>query len=232
MAKQIETVQRGQAITAEAWNALVERINRLERDRFSMTVPPRIPKQKLFPAAPFVLYTDWQKRDDDKIKDLVWWAGAHPIDFKTGEIDYEQDNIVKVYAPLNTDDKKPAGSAPDWKFWAIWKDERWVTLQTEIGEGGEGEKYVAGLGIDVGEHNPALGGRPITNVGVRSVRILGSSYEAHGGPLNLSSYHFQWRTTGLSGETECYLKTYRVKVVTDVKNGTPEYKTIEVIGAK
>lgn len=136
MAKQIETVQRGQAITAEAWNALVERINRLERDRFSMTVPPRIPKQKLFPAAPFVLYTDWQKRDDDKIKDLVWWAGAHPIDFKTGEIDYEQDNIVKVYAPLNTDDKKPAGSAPDWKFWAIWKDERWVTLQTEIGKGG------------------------------------------------------------------------------------------------
>ena len=220
MAKTIDTVQRGQTITAEAWNTLVERINRLERDRFIMTAPPRTPKRPL--AKTFVLKTEWEKQDG------IWQADARPIDSATGETDTDDSKIVKVYAPLDTGEK-PAGEAQKWKFWAIWKNNRWETLQTEIGKG-EGEKYVAGLGIEIGAHNPELGGRPITNVGVRSVRISGSSYEAKGGPLNMASNHFQWRTSSLSGESECYLKTHRVKVVIDVTNGTPTYKTIEVIG--
>ena len=148
MGKEIPTVLKGQAITAEAWNALVARVNQLSADKFNqfaMTTPRR-----------------------------------------------------SLVAP---------------------------------GGGGEGVIYVAGLGISIDGYDPSSGGYPINNVGVRSVRISGSSYEAKGGPLNMANHHFQWRTSSLSGETECYIRTHREKVVVDVNNGLPTYKTIEVVGA-
>lgn len=164
---------------------------------------------------PMSLASNWTDQDG------IYTATANPI--INDEID--ASTRVTVYAPTFTDAPSVA-----LRFWAVWRNARWETLQYPLES--EGEKYVAGLGIEIGAHSAELGGRPITNVGVRAVRISGSSYEAKGGPLNLASNHFQWRTSSLSGETEAYLKTYRLRVVTDVTNGTPTYKTIEVIGSE
>ena len=41
MARQLNTVTKGQPLTAEAWNALVDRVNLLDRQSFDFTVPPK-----------------------------------------------------------------------------------------------------------------------------------------------------------------------------------------------
>ena len=172
-------------------------------------------------ARPARLQTDWTQSSAG-----LWVATAC---FLVGdELQVDTSFVFDVCCPTAT--SKPAGEATSWRFWAIWRG-RWESLQHEASSAAECEKYVAGLGIEIGAHSAELGGRPITNVGVRAVRISGSSYEAKGGPLNLASNHFQWRTSSLSGETEAYLKTHRVSVVTDIVNGSPVKKTIEVVGA-
>lgn len=124
MAKKIDTVQRGQAITAEAWNALIERINQLERDKFSMTLPTRMPKAMLA-ARPMLLATNWLKQDNE----TMWRATAYFIDSSTGEAD--TSGTVDVVAPTYTENK-PAGEANKWKFWAVWRKGRWETMQETV----------------------------------------------------------------------------------------------------
>ena len=190
------------------------------------------PQKNDVEIAPFSLYSDWTQTNSAG----TYKATAKRILDDSGTLDSE---AVDVYAPAGVGGKPPAGKAGSdtsgqglgyWKFWAVYRNNRWESLQLPYPTVSGGDKYVAGLGIDIGAYSSAQGGYPINNIGVRSVRISGSSYEAKGGPLNCSSSHFKWVTSTLSGETELILKTYRLKIVTDVVNGTPSYKTVELIG--
>lgn len=174
--------------------------------------------------SPMVLATSWTLGTDG-----IYYASAHPLD-GTGTAD--STTTVTVYAPANdpTTQRAPEGTNQKWRFWAVYRNSRWETIQPNFPESSSGDKYVAGLGIEIGAYSSEQGGYPINNIGVRSVRIPGATYEAKGGPLTCNSSHFKWVTSSLSGETELYLKTYRLKIVTDVVNGTPSYKTVELIG--
>ena len=51
------------------------------------------------------------------------------------------------------------------------------------------------------------------------------------GTLKFKRQYFKWfEDPDVIGGKILGLKTYRLKIVTDVKNGTPTYKTIDVLG--
>lgn len=215
MARQLDTVQKGQALTAEAWNTLVAKVNNLDKQSFDFTVQKR-PKGGETRIAPMRLQTDWQQVNGQ------WTATCCEV-LQDGSFD--TDHIVDVYAPTFT--SRPNGTALVWRFWALFRNGRWETLQSP---GGESVNYVGGVGIDVGAYDSVLGGRPITNMGVRSVVIPGSGYEARADALYLASNHFKWRDSSTTTGKEACLKTRRLSVVTNIENGVPVKEVIEVIG--
>ena len=167
-------------------------------------------------VAPFSLYTNWVDQGSGLYK-----ATAKQIIADNGATD---PTPVDVFAIVTAG--VPAGTAGAWKFWATWRNDRWETLQPVFPSS---SNYVGGVGIDVGAYDSVLGGRPITNMGVRSVVIPGSGYEARGA-LYLASNHFKWRDSSISMGKEVCLKTRRLNVVTNIVNGSPVRETIEVIG--
>lgn len=168
-------------------------------------------------VAPFSLYTNWVSQGSGLYK-----ATAKQIIADNGATD---PTPVDVFAIVTAG--VPAGTAGAWKFWATWRNDRWETLQPVFPSS---SNYVGGVGIDVGAFDSVLGGRPITNMGVRSVVIPGSGYEARADALYLASNHFKWRDSTTTTGKEVCLKTRRLNVVTNIVNGSPVRETIEVIG--
>ena len=173
-----------------------------------------------FQALPMRLLTNWSQNSDG-----LWQATANPIVSDTGAID--STTTLNVCVPTAT--SQPRGEATTWRFWAIWRNNRWESIQ-EPEPTTSGATYVGGAGIDVGAYDSVLGGRPITNMGVRSVVIPGSGYEARADALYLASNHFKWRDSSTTTGKEACLKTRRLNVVTNIVNGSPIRETIEVIG--
>ena len=172
-----------------------------------------------FQALPMALQSGWIQNANG-----LWLATARPIIDDSGAVDTTV--LLNVCCPTAT--SRPRGEAGSWRFWAIWRNERWESIQ-EPGSANQ-INYVGGLGIDVGAYDSVLGGRPITNMGVRAVVIPGSGYEARADALYLASNHFKWRDSSTTTGKEACLKTRRLNVVTDIVNGQPVKETIEVIG--
>lgn len=112
MNSRIDNVKKGERITAEAWNELVERVNALERRQaFNFTVP-----QKQKPVVTLALFAiTWNWSNDAS---GVPYASAKQIDTRTLAVGNES---VTVFAPNGYG----AGSATSaqWR-WCVWRG-RW-----------------------------------------------------------------------------------------------------------
>lgn len=110
MNSRIDNVKKGERITAEAWNELVERVNALERRQaFNFTVP-----QKQKPVVTLALFAiTWNWTND---ANNVPYASASPVDTRTGAVGEE---TVTVFAPNGY------GSGQGvLRRWCVWRG-RW-----------------------------------------------------------------------------------------------------------
>ena len=116
MTAKIETVRKGQKITAEAWNELVERVNALERRQaFNFTVP-----QKQKPVVTLALFAiTWNWTND---ANNVPFASASIVDTRTGAV---SQVVATVFAPNGYG----AGQGVE-RRWCVWRG-RWELVTKE-----------------------------------------------------------------------------------------------------
>lgn len=193
------------------------------------TIQPNFPEVSAGAVVePFALQSNWTQ-----VSGSTYKATAKKIIADSGTLDTE---VVDVYSPAGVAGSPPAGLSGgdssgrglgNWKCWCVWKNDRWETLQTRLPQE---TNYIGGAGIDVGSSSSSLGGRPITNTGTLGVAIVGGSYESSGETFLLSGSHFKWLVDSGSGRYVAWVKTTRVSVVTDIVNGVPTKKTVEVVG--
>ena len=133
------------------------------------------------------------------------WAQAYLVN-QDGSVDWNSGFQVYSYQ----------GNGEEREFlWVVWRG-RWEALQQP-----QTPRYIGRLGIGVGAYDYELGGYPIDNYGVRSVRVPGESYEDSNGTLYFSPLFFRWTPSSLDivGKKEINLKTTSRNLVTDVVNG-------------
>ena len=112
MTSKLDYVRKGQTISANAWNELVERVNALERrPSFDFLVPQK--QKPTISLALFAITWNWALDANG-----VAFASASPVDTQT--LDVSQD-VVTVYAPNGTGDG--AAANVEWR-WCVWRG-RW-----------------------------------------------------------------------------------------------------------
>lgn len=216
----LDYVQRGEAITAEKWNALVERVNALEqRPSFGFGVSRR-PRGGGPEIRPCRLVSAWTQGASG-----VWQGRAVFIIPETGRPD--PSFIFDVYCPAATG--KPEGEAYSWRFWAAYDKERrrWESLQQPAYQ----RVYVGGAYISADAYDVDLGGYRIDNEGTTDVRVVGETY-ANTRTLYFNGRFFKWVPSSLDivGKKELSLVTHYETVVTAVVDGVATTKQILALG--
>ena len=124
MVAKLDDVRKGQLITADAWNTIVERVNTLEAEkarRFDFLAPKK-PKTNI-DIRPARLASAWAQNAAG-----VWQATAN---FIVDDV-VDTSSAVDVYAPIATSD--PGGTVNTTRFYVLWRG-RWELLPT--GGGGD-----------------------------------------------------------------------------------------------
>ena len=121
MTSKLDYVRKGQTISANAWNELVERVNALERrPSFDFLVPQK--QKPTISLALFAITWNWALDANG-----VAFASASPVD--TQPLDVSQD-VVTVYAPNGTGDG--AAANVEWR-WCVWRG-RWELVEKKPAE--------------------------------------------------------------------------------------------------
>lgn len=177
--------------------------------------------ENTFVARPMRLQSAWTRNNDN-----LWVATACPIISDGGSVDLT--TVVNVCCPTAV--VKPEGEPLSWRFWAVFRNGRWESIQHYVYI----PEYVSGSYASVGAYSPELGGRPISCLGVHAARIRGDSYAASNGDFYLSPDFFEWSSRELDavGGKEATLKTHSVQVVTgvDFEHGTVTTATLRIPG--
>ena len=217
MAGTLDYVQKGEAITAEKWNALVERINALEQRRtFDFRAPRKArggDEGDIF--KPFRLLSTWAQDSAG-----VWYGRACYVNPETGRPD--ATDLFDVYCPAASG--RPEGEAYSWRAWARFdkKLQRWESLQQPVYQ----RIYVGGSYISAGAYDVDLGGYRIDNEGLTNAVVPGDAY-SNTKTLYFNSRFFQWipSTLDIVSKKEISLVVHYETVVTP--NGN---KSIVVLG--
>ena len=118
MSAKIDSVRRGQFITAESWNELVERVNALEAAqarRFDFTV------QKQKPVVALALFAiTWTWTND---ANNVPYASASIVDTRTGAV---SQDVATVFAPNGYG----SGQGVE-RRWCVWRG-RWELCEKSL----------------------------------------------------------------------------------------------------
>ena len=210
MAGMLDYVRKGEAITAEKWNALVERINALEqRQTFDFSTPQKNRRDNFQPCR---LLSAWAQDSNG-----VWKGRAGFINPTTGRPDASY--IFDVYCPAASG--RPEGDPYSWRFWAAWRG-RWESLQQPVYQ----RIYVGGSYISAGAYDVDLGGYRIDNEGLTNAVVPGDAY-SNTKTLYFNRRFFQWipSTLDIVGKKEISLVGRYETVVTP--NGN---KQIFVLG--
>ena len=173
---------------------------------------------------PMILNQTWSRPTENDI----YRADCYPLN-ANGAAD-TSGGTVTVFAPAAIG--KPYGENLAWKFWAVYRNDRWETIQPNFPpqEGG-GKNYVSGTGIIVStNYDTTLGGYPISNEGVINLWIDGVA-KRQKGSVEFDKVYFQWVDSGVTLGTKVSLKTKRISVVTGITNGTPTKEIIRVLDA-
>ena len=193
MAGTLDYVQKGEAITAEKWNALVERINALEQGTCFGFGVTRRPKGGGGPVLkPCRLLSSWAQNDAG-----VWQGRACFIIPETGRPD--PSFIFDVYCPAASG--RPEGEPYSWRYWAAWRG-RWESLQQPVYQ----RIYVGGSYISAGAYDVDLGGYRIDNEGLTNAVVPGDAY-SNTKTLYFNRRFFQWipSTLDIVGKKEISL---------------------------
>lgn len=155
MSSKLDTVRKGQKITAEAWNELVERVNALERRQaFNFTVP-----QKQKPVVALALFAiTWNWTND---ANNVPYASASIVDTRTGAV---SQDVVTVFAPNGYG----SGQGVE-RRWCVWRG-RWELCEKDAPELTLLTKtVVAGLTVSVND------GYAVLNTTATTIRYYGEN---------------------------------------------------------
>lgn len=173
---------------------------------------------------PMILNQTWSRPTENDI----YRAQCYPLN-ANGATD-TSGGTVTVYAPAAIG--KPYGENLAWKFWAVYRNDRWETIQPNFPpqEGG-GKNYVSGDYIDVSTvFDAQAGGYKINNDGVRYLYIQGdATNQKHA--VELDKFYFKWIDSSITLGTKLSLKTKLINVVTGIKNGQPVKELIRVLDA-
>lgn len=227
MAGTLDYVQKGEAITAEKWNALVERINALEhRPNFGFGVHKR-PKggggEPLALVAIRGYYTNnpWGHWVQDS--NGVWhMPTAKFVDEITLTRGTENVDVYMTRALDNT--FKNLGNA--WyNRWAVYRNNRWELLDFQWTD--SDTQYGPGLGIEIDADrkiiNRGFAALYSSNQGTISTLNRSNGFTLYLGPLFSTSSKVT--VVDVVGGTQLNLRTHRETVVTPTGN-----KEITVLG--
>lgn len=171
---------------------------------------------------PMILNQSWSRPTENDI----YSAPCYPLN-ANGAAD-TSGGTVMVFAPAAIG--KPYGENLSWKFWAVYRNDRWETIQPNFPpqEGG-GKNYVSGNYIDVSTvFDSQAGGYKINNDGVRYLYIQGDATNAKHA-VELNNRDFQWIDSSITLGTKLALKTKIINVVTGITNGKPVKELIRVL---
>ena len=173
---------------------------------------------------PMILNQTWSRPTENDI----YRAQCYPLN-ANGATD-TSGGTVTVFAPAAID--KPYGENLAWKFWAVYRNNRWETIQPNFPpqEGG-GKNYVSGNYIDVSTvYDSNKGGYPINNTGV--FYLFKESDATHiSGAVEIDKLYFDFVSSSIAMQNKITLKTKRINVVTGITNGQPVKELIRVLDA-
>lgn len=223
MAGTLDYVRKGEAITAEKWNALVERINALEqRQTFDFRAPRKARGgggEKLalvavlgWGGSPSVTSTTWAQDANG----VYYTTKARFVDETTLSRGTENITVYMTDVP-RADSFRKTYSGSWYNRWAVYRNNRWELLDFQWIDSDteyQGSDYI---GVTNGI---------ITNNGMVGVRTANRG-EEHPRVLYFSGFFKAQGATIVDavGATEITLKTHQETVVTPSGN-----KTITVLG--
>lgn len=135
---------------------------------------------------------------------------------------------INLYCPLYLGHTGPGRGAPpvgkNQRCWAIFRGTRWEYLGAPQAGG---VVYSAGAGL--GE-NWTTDGKEFYNAGVINAYVDGSATDlVESSALKFSKHHFTRQSGTVDGTHVIGLRVRRVRVVSNIVNGAPEYVYLNVI---
>lgn len=235
MTAKIDNVKKGERITAEAWNELVERVNALERKQtFNFTVQPRPKAPGGVVVGQFLARETPRDSGDDA---YPYIARCWKYDEENGGYEKDKNGRTKIveawFCSLNTTNLQWRTIGAGYPFVAFWNanKNRWecpchFNYATAIST--SSNVYDEVLAVD-----ETSDGYNLHFNGVCCLRVFGAAQEARG-RVFLASKHFKYDAGGgddIVGD-ELYIKTKAVRVVTDVVDGVPKFAYVNSVGDK
>ena len=213
----LDHVQKGQAITADAWNKIVDRLNtpievsikRTRRMKSSDGVEIRLAR----------LASSWSYDNTAK----AYHATACFYDNGSAQTGYTFD----VYAPAVSNSATLARQVVNsTRFWIIFRNNRWELL---IYNDPTIKTVTGGSGISVAETDSSYA---VSNTGVTEAKVVNDTSYTRTGALSFSKRMFEWVSGELDSSTKVIgVKYKQVQVVTDValRNGALDVTKSELV---
>lgn len=220
--QRLDHVQRGQAITAEAWNKIVDRLNTPQDVSIKRTRRVKSSDGVEIRLAELTTRFSWDSTA------RIYKATARFYD--NGRPD-TSGNTFDLYAPAVTESATASRLTTSTRVWIIARNGRWELL--EINDPYQ-PQYGAGQGISFSEYS---GTNYITNAGLRGAVVQktdgshAGAYTDQNGNIQFDGLYLKWKSTYTDtiGKFNLSLKTKQVTVVTGINNGTPTTTTITVL---
>lgn len=218
----LDHVQRGQAITAEAWNKIVDRLNTPQDVSIKRTRRVKSSDGVEIRLAQLTTGFSWDSTA------RIYKATARYYD--NGRPD-TSGNTFDLYAPAITDIDTASRFTLNTRVWIIARNDRWELLETNDPYQ---VKYGSGWGITFDAYD---GVNYIRNAGLRGAIVqktdgsAAGAYTDQNGNIQFDGYYMKWgpNRTDTVGKFNLTLKTRQVTVVTGINNGTPTTTTITVL---
>lgn len=220
--QRLDHVQRGQAITAEAWNKIVDRLNTPQDVSIKRTRRVKSSDGVEIRLAQLTTGFSWDSTAS------IYKATARYYD--NGRPD-TSGNTFELYAPAVTASATASRLTTGTRVWIIARNDRWELL--EINDPYQ-VQYGAGQGITFDAYNDV---NYIRNAGLRGAIVqkadgsAAGAYTDQNGNIQFDGLYMKWGSnyTDTVGKFNLTLKTKQVTVVTGINNGTPTTATITVL---
>lgn len=217
--QRLDHVQRGQAITAEAWNKIVDRLNTPQDVSIKRTRRVKSSDGVEIRLAQLTTGFSW----DSTAK--IYKATARFYD--NGRPD-TSGNTFTLYAPAVTASATASRFTTGTRVWIIARNDRWELL--EINDPFI-PSYGSGTYCEVVTDFSNTYTYIVNNTGTTVVKVAGNTSYTNTKDLYFSPTYFEWVSSSLdiAGKKDLSLKTKQVTVVTGINNGTPTTETITVL---
>ena len=213
----LDHVQRGQAITAEAWNKIVDRLNTPQDVSIKRTRRVKSSDGVEIRLAQITKGFSWDSTA------RIYKATARYYD--NGRPD-TSGNTFDLYAPAITASDTASRFTLNTRVWIIARNDRWELLETNDPLA---RSVTAGLGISVGDADTSY---VVSNAGLVEAKVNRDTSYTQSGTLFFSRRMFEWVAGEIDSSTKVLGVRYKqVQVVTDValRNGALDVTKSEIV---